>query len=79
MSVLDRRTVPVCISVAIVSRRMKDERGQGSVEYVGIVLVVAAILAAVIFVIGTNDYLGIGDAIANAVRRAIESLTGRNG
>ncbi|MCL2454764.1 MAG: hypothetical protein FWD18_05615 [Micrococcales bacterium] len=60
--------------VAGVFDRMKgDDRGQGSVEYVGIALVVAAILTAVILMVTGNDF-GIGQAIGDAVKNAINSV-----
>lgn len=52
---------------------MRDARGQGTVEWIGIVLLVALVLAAAITVVtGT----GIGEGITAAMRRALCVVTG---
>jgi Flp pilus assembly pilin Flp len=49
----------------------RDERGQGAVEYVGIVIVVVAIIAALAQMGGP-----IGRAIGNGLKDVVESFTG---
>ena len=53
--------------------RERNEEGQGSVEYVGIVLIVGAIVAANIGLLANKDF-GIGEAIGNAVKGVIQKL-----
>ncbi len=78
MNVITRQMVLARIAVTgyvagAFDRLKKDDRGQGSVEYVGIVLIVAAIVAAIILIVTDNDF-GIGEAIGNAVKNAIDGL-----
>ena len=50
----------------------RGERGQGAVEYVGIVLAVAVLIAAVILVFGANQDLG--NALIAKITEAINQL-----
>ncbi|HWH13162.1 MAG TPA: hypothetical protein VNT51_00330 [Miltoncostaeaceae bacterium] len=58
--------------------RLGDRRGQGTVEYVGIVVTMALLLAAVATAAGGwgND---IGNALKGMLKDAIELATGRLG
>ena len=49
--------------------RLRDERGQTAAEYLGIVVVVAAIIAAIVGA-------GLDDKIANALGKAIDGIAG---
>jgi Flp pilus assembly pilin Flp len=60
------------ITPALVTRMLRAERGQGTVEYVGIVLAVAALLVAVAAAIDNK----VGGPIATAlVHRLQEAVT----
>jgi Flp pilus assembly pilin Flp len=60
------------ITPAVVARMLHAERGQGTVEYVGIVLAVAALLVAVAAAIDNK----VGGPIATAlVHRLQEAVT----
>lgn len=48
----------------------RDERGQASVEYIGIILVVAAIIAAII----AAGVTGVGTAIVTKLTAAVNKL-----
>jgi len=52
-------------------RRFRGEAGQGSVEYVGIIIVVVAIIVAVVAVAPT-----VGEAIGTQLQNAVESIGG---
>jgi len=52
---------------------LRDERGQGTVEYVGLILLLAAVMATVIGVAGPNAK-GIGNAIIEKLGSAIDSV-----
>ncbi|PFG34683.1 hypothetical protein [Sanguibacter antarcticus] len=49
--------------------RFRGEAGQGSVEYVGIIIVVVAIIVAVV-----AQASGVGDAIATQLTNAVEKI-----
>ena len=49
--------------------RLREERGQTAAEYLGIVVVVAAIIAAIVGA-------GLDDKIANALGKAIDGIAG---
>ena len=53
-----------------VATRMRDQRGQTAAEYLGIVVVVAAIIAAIVGA-------GLDKKIADALGKAIDSITGK--
>ncbi|MFF8956608.1 hypothetical protein [Streptomyces sp. NPDC014894] len=59
---------------AAASRAMKDRRdeGQDSVEYVGVIVLVAAIIAALV---GS----GVADDIANGLKNQVTSILGGGG
>lgn len=50
-------------------RMRSDERGQGSVEYVGIVIVVVAIIAVIVALAS-----GIGETIVARLQQAVSEL-----
>ena len=58
------------------ARRARDERGQGTVEYVALILLVAGVLAAVVaWAKGSKDHT-IGDAIVKQLKNAIDAVAG---
>jgi Flp pilus assembly pilin Flp len=52
--------------------RVRDERGQGTVEYVGLVLLVAALMGGMVAAVGGLGSLsGIGKELAEAITKKI--------
>jgi uncharacterized iron-regulated membrane protein len=54
-----------------------EERGQGTVEYVGLVLVVAFIVGAVIKASGGLTDAGIAQTVADKLQEAVEGVGGK--
>jgi hypothetical protein len=50
------------------------ERGQGTVEYVGLILLVAVILAGVVKASGSFSDRGIADAVVRKLKAAINGV-----
>ena len=76
MENLTRRAVAAQIAftglvLGAFDRVRNDERGQGSVEYVGIILVVVAIIGVVIAAAS-----GLGDTIVTKLQDAIDGIGG---
>ena len=55
-------------------RRLASERGQGTVEYVGLILLVAVILAGVVKASGSFSDKGIADAVVKKLKAAIDGV-----
>lgn len=62
---------------AALSRRLAADGGQGTVEYVGLVLVVAFIVGAVIKASGGLSDVGIAKTVAEKLNAAVEGVGGR--
>lgn len=58
--------------------RLADPAGQGTVEYVALILLVAGVLAAVVSVSGSKDF-DIGDTIMNKLKDSIAGVGGGSG
>ena len=54
--------------------RERGESGQGTVEYVGLILLVAVILAGVVKASGSFSDKGIADAVVKKLKAAIEGV-----
>ena len=54
--------------------RAREERGQGTVEYVGLILLVAVILAGVVKASGSFSDTGIAEAVVKKLKGAIEGV-----
>jgi len=54
--------------------RGRDERGQGTVEYVGLVLLVAVLIAGVVKASGSFSDTGIAEAVVKKLKGAIEGV-----
>jgi Flp pilus assembly pilin Flp len=54
-------------------RLVDDERGQGTVEYIGLILLLAGVMAVVV---KTQNATNIGDTIVEQVEGAIAKVTG---
>lgn len=55
-------------------RLERDDRGQGSVEYVGIILVVVALVGAIILIAKSDT--SVGNAIMSKISSAVSSIGG---
>jgi Flp pilus assembly pilin Flp len=60
---------------------LRDERGQGTVEYVGLILLIAGVIGAVVAWGGGGTFKGdgIGKAITDKLKTTIETLGGGGG
>jgi Flp pilus assembly pilin Flp len=56
-------------------RLTAEERGQGTVEYVALILLVAGIFAAVVVSAGKKADFGITEKVQGAITGAIDSVT----
>ncbi len=61
--------------VASASRIRRDERGQGTVEYVGLAMAVGVLLLAVSSFLGGQDH-GLGSIITGAIKSAVQRAAG---
>ena len=57
-----------------IRRAARGERGQGTVEYVGLILLVAVILAGVVKASGSFSDKGIADAVVKKLKAAIDGV-----
>jgi hypothetical protein len=57
------------------ARRGRDERGQGTVEYVGLAMSIGVLLLAVGSYLSGKDH-GIGSIITSAIKAALEQASG---
>jgi hypothetical protein len=57
-----------------VSRLVAGDRGQGTVEYVGLVLLVAVLIAGVVKASGGFSDTGIADAVVKKIKGAISGV-----
>lgn len=76
MDMITNRAIAARIAVTgfvagVFDRFDRDDRGQGSVEYVGIIIVVGLIIAAVI-----TFATPIGDAIGTKIQEAVSNIGG---
>ncbi len=62
---------------ATVLRLRSDERGQGTVEYVGLMLLLATLLTGVVVAAGKLKDAGLAKAIAKELKETIESVGGK--
>ena len=61
------------IHVAL-ARLWRDQRGQGTVEYVGLMLLLATLLTGVVVAAGALKGGGLAQEIANKLKETIESV-----
>jgi Flp pilus assembly pilin Flp len=59
---------------ARVARALEDDAGQGTVEYVGLVLLVAVLIAGVVKASGGFSDTGIADAVVKKLKGAISGV-----
>lgn len=76
MSKIAEKTVAAQVAITgyvagVFDRMRSDERGQGSVEYVGIIIVVAIILVAVIAAVKSTD---LGTKLVTKITDAIDTI-----
>ena len=56
--------------------RLADQRGQGTVEYVGLILLVAGVLAAVVVWANSKGDQQIGKKVTDSLKNAIDQTAG---
>jgi len=56
---------------------LRSERGQGTVEYVGLILLIAGVIGAVVAFGGSFKGDGIGKEITDKLQGAIEGVGGK--
>jgi Flp pilus assembly pilin Flp len=56
-------------------RLRRDQRGQGTVEYVGLAMAVGVLLLAVSSFLGGHDH-GIGSVVTGAIKSAVQRAAG---
>jgi Flp pilus assembly pilin Flp len=61
--------------LGLAARIGRDERGQGTVEYVGLAMAVGVLLLAVSSFLGGQDH-GIGSIITSAIKSAVQRAAG---
>jgi len=70
-------TIAVLSCTDAIRTRLADERGQGTVEYVGLILLVAGVLAAVVvWATSKAGDQGIGKKVMNQLNSAIDRTAG---
>jgi hypothetical protein len=62
------------VLVARTHARLAAARGQGTVEYVGLVLLVAVLIAGVVKASGGFDDTGIAEAVVKKIKAAITGV-----
>ena len=58
---------------------LRQEHGQGTVEYVGLILLIAGVLAAVVAASGSFNGKTIGQTIVNELKQAIDGVGKKGG
>jgi hypothetical protein len=58
---------------------LRGERGQGTVEYVGLILLIAGVIGAVVAFGGTFKGDGLGKVIVDKLQEAIEGVGASGG
>ncbi|HEY3766649.1 MAG TPA: hypothetical protein VGL44_15915, partial [Gaiellales bacterium] len=64
-----------CRLLSLRWRIRRDERGQGTVEYVGLAMAVGVLLLAVSSFLGGTDH-GIGSVVTSAIKSAVQRASG---
>jgi len=59
---------------AVLARALRGEAGQGTVEYVGLMLLLAALLTGVVVAAGTLKGGGVAQEVANKLKETIGSV-----
>jgi Flp pilus assembly pilin Flp len=62
-------------ALRLAGRMHGEERGQGTVEYVGLAMAVGVLLLAVSSFVGGTDH-GIGSVITSAIKSAVQRAAG---
>jgi Flp pilus assembly pilin Flp len=61
-------------AVAASRRRARDPRGQGTVEYVGLILLIAVLIAGVVSASRSFSDTGIAEAVIKKIKGAIDGV-----
>jgi Flp pilus assembly pilin Flp len=59
---------------ATVVQRTRDQRGQGTVEYVGLILLIAVLIAGVVSASRSFSDTGIAEAVVKKIKGAIDGV-----
>jgi hypothetical protein len=70
-----RTYVALLAAAGNAARRARDERGQGTVEYVGLAMSIGVLLLAVGSYLSGKDH-GIGSIITDAIKAALHQASG---
>ena len=62
---------------ANVARMWREQAGQGTVEYVGLVILLAMLLGGVVSVAGTLNGGGIAEEISETLKKQIKSVVAK--
>ena len=66
-------------TLALLGRRIRGQVGQGTVEYVALILLVAGLFATVVLAAGGVKGKGIADAVTEKIRSTIEGVAAKKG
>ena len=66
----------ICARIHVSLLRLRDDRGQGTVEYVALILLVAAVLAGVVAATRGKQFgaSGIAEAIVRQMKKALDAV-----
>ena len=64
---------------AVCARAARSASGQGTVEYVALILLVAGLFATVVLAAGGVKGKGIADAVTEKIRSTIEGVAAKKG
>jgi hypothetical protein len=62
-------------AVHVRSGRLRADRGQGTVEYVGLILLVAVLIAGVVQASRSFSDTGIAEAVVKKIKKAIDGVS----
>ncbi len=65
--------------VAAAGRRLRPQAGQGTIEYVGLMLLMSVVLAAVVKAAGATGDYDLAKKIVDEVKGAIDGVGGTSG
>jgi hypothetical protein len=66
-------------ALVLTRERLRAEAGQGTVEYVALILLVAGLFATVVLAAGGVKGKGIADAVTEKIRSTIEGVAAKKG
>jgi hypothetical protein len=72
----DREAMEMCERSGRMGAALRGAGGQGTVEYVGLVLLVAVLIAGVVKASGSFSDTGIAEAVVKQLKGAIDGVAG---